>query len=263
MDKTKLIKNIVGKKLKTFGFDYLKKDGQCWIFYREVNGIKRYYEPEKDVVEQYFIIQEHRFMDALTARLATDAYGKESYYPLKGIDEYGIGEWLDYVDEESFCYKLNLIVNLFEKEGLAMLDSISMEESIIPTKEMADILFLNHKELDKEFIDEFNVDINSGDKENVDKWLKLIKGLICDSKDCSYEEVKELLVKIAAFLGERGCEILSQRWIFPPHFKVPSVVGGDPYHSFSVLSVVIDIWKGSTRSLLLLEDELRVMKQNV
>lgn len=56
----KIIKEIVGGRLKEHGFAFLKTDGVCWEFVREAHGFKRYYDPETDVVKQYVTIQEHR-----------------------------------------------------------------------------------------------------------------------------------------------------------------------------------------------------------
>lgn len=39
---------------------------------REATGIKRYYNPEIDIAEQYIIVQEHRFGKMLTVRFRTN-----------------------------------------------------------------------------------------------------------------------------------------------------------------------------------------------
>lgn len=56
-----------------------------------------------------------------------------------------------------------------------------------------------------------------------------------------YEEVKELLVKTAAFLGERLCDLCDMEWL-------PSVygVGGKyPYSTFSPLITVVSNYVGN------------------
>lgn len=60
MNKTQIVKKVVGEKLKDYGFRYLKTDCPCRIFVCEAYGYKRYYAPETDVVKQYINIQEHR-----------------------------------------------------------------------------------------------------------------------------------------------------------------------------------------------------------
>ena len=73
MNKTQIIKKVVGEKLKGYGFQYLKTDGPLRIFMREVHGYKRYYDPETDVVKQYISIQESGYGMGLTVRFETDA----------------------------------------------------------------------------------------------------------------------------------------------------------------------------------------------
>lgn len=72
MKKTKIIKEIVGERLKEHGFAFLKTEGVYWKFVREAHGFKRYYDPETDVVKQYVTIQENRFAKGLTVRFSTD-----------------------------------------------------------------------------------------------------------------------------------------------------------------------------------------------
>lgn len=63
MKKTQVIKQIIDEKLKDYGFAYQKTEGFCRIFIREAQGIKRYYDPENEVVRQYVSIQESSFPD--------------------------------------------------------------------------------------------------------------------------------------------------------------------------------------------------------
>lgn len=63
MNKTQIIKSIIGKRLEPYGFKYLKSDGISRVFLREVTGVKRYYDPENDVVKQYIDIQESRYRE--------------------------------------------------------------------------------------------------------------------------------------------------------------------------------------------------------
>ena len=60
MNKTQIIKKIVGEKLKGYGFQYLKTDGPLRIFMREVHGYKRYYDPETDAVPHRLPIRRAR-----------------------------------------------------------------------------------------------------------------------------------------------------------------------------------------------------------
>ena len=245
MNKTQIIKNTVGEKLKDYGFRYLKTDGPCRIFVREAHGYKRYYDPGTDIVKQYINIQEHRFGKMLTVRFSTDVYGYEIM--IHGIEElrkYGRGGWVEYTDEDSYREKLNLFVEIIIRYGLDLLEKMSHEEEIIPTKVMADKLFSQHTALCCAFIDKFNIKGSARRTEDIEEWFQIIKELLIDIREWSYEDAKDMLVMLAAFVGEKMCEICSYRWVFPEHFKTPSVVGGS---NFSPLDVAINIWKSKDK----------------
>lgn len=125
MKKTQVIKQIIDEKLKDYGFAYQKTEGFCRIFIREAQGIKRYYDPENEVVRQYVSIQESSFSRPLTVRLHTDAFGYGIDEELEELKKYGTGGWISYLDEESYKEKLRLLANLTVEYGLDLLDKIS------------------------------------------------------------------------------------------------------------------------------------------
>lgn len=243
MRKTQIIKEIIGRQLESFGFQYQKTDGQCRIFMREVQGIPRFYDPDNDVVKQYINIQESRFSREVTVRFSTDVYGYETECELEQLGKYGTGTWLGYIDEDTYKDRLQILANLIIEYGLDLLDKISVEDKIIPTKSMAEKLYNHHKELFESFINEFHIKANPKQEEDIDEWYQIVKKLIMDSAGQPYEDVKELLVSIAAFIGESACELCSKEWIFPEHFKVPAVCGGYSCSNISPLDVVVDLWK--------------------
>lgn len=126
----------------------------------------------------------------------------------------GIGNWFAYTDEDSFKKILNQMADIIEKHGLDWLAKISQEEETIVTKAMNEKLFLQHKELDREFIEEFHVKTVAQCEEDIDEWYRLINGIIEDIAGQSYEDAKEILVKIAAFIGERAYDVGFQKWEF-------------------------------------------------
>lgn len=243
MKKTQIIKQIVGERLKEYGFTYLKTDGPCRIFVREVQGIKRYYDPENQVVKQYINIQESSFSQSLIVRFHTDAFGYGLDEEIEELKKYGTGGWISYLDEESYKEKLRLLADFTVEYGLDLLEKMSHEEEAIPTKAMAEKLFEEHKQLADAFEEEYFVKTIVERPEDIDKWLDRIKEMLMDSVDLSYEEVKELLVKIAAFMGEKLCEMCSYEWLFPAHLEAPEVVGKYPSPKFMPLNIVVDTWR--------------------
>ncbi|MDE6749671.1 MAG: hypothetical protein K2K21_11525 [Lachnospiraceae bacterium] len=241
MNKTQIIKKIVGEKLKDYGFSFLKTSGPCRIFIRKVQGVKRYYDPENQVVEQYINIQESCHSQGLTVRFCTDVYGYEMDKSLEELRKYGTGTWITYLDEDSYKERLNTLVEMTIEYGLDFLETMSHEDEIIPTKAMSEKLFTNPKQLSQDFIEEYQIKAEPERLEEIDEWFHIIKKLMIDSAELPYEEVKELLTKIAAFIGEKSCEICSYKWLFPEHFKTPEIIG-KPYNLVP-LKVVVNAWK--------------------
>ncbi len=263
MNKTQIIKKVVGEKLKGYGFQYLKTDGPLRIFIREVNGFKRYYDPETDIVKQYINIQGSNFYKGLTVRFNTDVYGYEMVQELTELKKYGNNGWLVYTDENDYKEKLSILTELIIEHGLNLLEKMSSEEEIIPTRAMAEKLFNQHKELRNAFVNEFHINAVYNQPKEIDESFQPIKKLMMDTVELSYENVQELLVKIAAFIGEISCEMCSYEWKFPEHFKAPEIVGD--YPCFWPLDVVINIWKNKCedQSWKLLEEHIEVLKHSL
>lgn len=245
MQKTKIIREIIGTRIEPYGFKYLKTEGPCRIFVREVTGIKRYYDPDIQTVKQYINIQESQFAKSLIVRFHTDAYGHGMDVELKQLKKYSKTGWLDYTDENSYREQLKRIVVLIIKYGFDYLDQISVEEEIIPTKAMAEKLSQRCEQLDREFIEEYHVKRVPERVEDVDEWFRLIKQLIQDNAERPYEEVKEMLIKIAAFIGERDCELNQKKW--DKQGKLPFVSPVSPlslnYAAYSPLSLAVSLWE--------------------
>jgi hypothetical protein len=111
---------------------------------------------------------------------------------------------------------------------------------------MADALYANHEFLDKSFQEEFGVSAVITTEEDVDACFAAIKNAVISVKGDEYEDVKERLLKVVAFLGERVCEMLSQKWIFPEHLKTPytkPVNYCEGYRACKPLFTIVNWWK--------------------
>ena len=60
-------------------------------------------------MKQYISIQESSFSKSLTARFYTDVYGNEMVHSLAVLEKYGTGEWLGYLDENSYKERLHIL----------------------------------------------------------------------------------------------------------------------------------------------------------
>ncbi len=259
MKKTQIIKEIVGKKIEPYGFKYFKTDGPCRIFMREEHGIPRYYDPDDQTVRQYINIQESQYDTILTVRFETDAIVDLSDRPgfdeiLKELNPDKGSPWYVYEGEKGYRETLTVLADIIIKYGLDYLKSISVEDPVIPTKKMAEDLNTRYQELDRSLIAEYQINAVAKSEEDIDKWFQVIHKLLMETGEKPYEDVKELLLQIAAFIGERSCELLSQEWM---HFEIPVIAGGYPYPSFSPLARIVAIWKSKC------EDYWNVMESNM
>ena len=227
MNKSKIIKKIVGEKLKDYGFLFLKADGLSQTFIKEAHGFRRYYNPETDVVKQYIIIWQHRFTNAVTIHFKTDVSNKlvgKKLEVLRELNPDG-SDWFKYSDDEEYEKVLTQLAEIIIKYGLDFLYQMSIEEEITPTKAMADELYKNHRELDERFISKYKVNPVPQSLSDVEEWFRKLGQMIIAATEKPYEEVKELLVEMAAFIGERNCEILGEKWFFEEELKTPRTQG--------------------------------------
>ena len=201
MKKKKSVLEIIGKVVEKYGFIYNEKygDNLAWVFIREQNSI-----------QQRIHIVEHRFAKMLFLRFETTAWvwgssfiNASSCIP---ADKYNSckqgGVWL-YEDEESFRKTLKEFAEIIEKYGIDKLNEISTEEAIIPTNEMGKRLLESHEILSASFINKYQLKIAQWTKKDVLKWFELIAKIMIQRKEQDYENVKEELMEITAFLGEQ------------------------------------------------------------
>ena len=229
MNKTQIIKKTVGEKLKDYGFRYLKTDGPCRIFVREAHGYKRYYDPGIDVVKQYINIQESGYGMGLTVRFETDAVNGISGDDVKFLKEHNPNRlsatkrssWYFYSGEEDYKKVLLYLADLIIEYGLDHLDQMSIEEEFIPTKAMAEELFKNHAELDRQFLKKYEFKTVAYNMADIEEWFSKLKEMIISVSEKPYEEAKELLLEMAAFIGERHCELVGAKWFFEEKLKTP------------------------------------------
>lgn len=237
-----MVKDIVGEKIREYGFKYLKTEQQNYYFLREIGGVRRIYDPSDNRVRQYILIQKNRFDQLLTVRFFTDVYGNEMVHdvPLPNSEN----GWIRYRDNESYVRALEILVHVIECYGLEFLQNLSKEE-IIPTKEMSNNLFKKHQELEQKLIEKYSIKLMPESEGDIDDWFNLIKKIINDCIDEPYENVKNMLVEISAFLGNRACFLLSSQWAFPQHLKTPitSPSYNSKYHGFKPLITVVALWK--------------------
>ena len=83
-----------------------------------------------------------------------------------------------------------------------MLDELSAEEKTEPTAEMGEKLLTSYEALSEKFAKE-NMLFTKPSKENILTWFDVVGRKFEETKDMPYDQVQEMLVEIAAFLGEQ------------------------------------------------------------
>jgi len=146
----------------------------------------------------------------------------------------------------TFRETLLILWDIIKTYGLNLLKELSAEEEVIPTKEMAHELYTNHKSLDLAFQKEFTMDRVVKKREDIDAWFVKIREIIHDTQGMDYNQIKKTLLGMAAFLGERACEILDEEWVFPDYHKAPFTINKQhKYPAFHVLVAVVLWWKNN------------------
>ena len=210
MKKKKIILEIMEEPLKKYGFKYdengLYKGSGTWEFTRVIDGIT-----------QGFFIQQSNFSKLLYLNIYT------SLKPVGlrlGGPEFG-GDMLKkrWIYETDLDFK-NIITEYLDiiiKYGIDKLLEMSIIPKIIITKEMAEKLFLNHKELNKKFVEENNIFVEGDIKNKLIKWLELTGEIILKNKGSDFDEVKEIMIEAAAFLGEHVKKEVNGEWDLLKH----------------------------------------------
>ena len=211
MNKKKMIVEIIGNEIKKYGFVYgLEKAysaPRIWGFSREVNGII-----------QRISIQEHRFTKAFFLGFSTSAWGNTldkragTKIKLPNIYRNEQDHWY-YENEEDMKIIFTEFLDIIENYGLKEFERMSIEPEIIPTNEMGEKLINSYKSLSEVFIEKNQIKDLQMTSENILKWFELIESKFEQTKQSAYDDVKDMLLEMVAFLGEQLRQELKGKWI--------------------------------------------------
>jgi len=157
----------------------------------------------------------------------------------------GLNFW-PYQNESELERALTEFAEIIEKYGLDELTKLSAEDDkIIPTVEMGEKLFANYKLLNEQFITQNQIDIADTSKNGMSKWFDIIEAKMTETKNLPYEQVQDMLVEIAAFLGvqlEKGVE---GEWIKneDPRGVWVKIAKANILRVYWPLTSAIDAWK--------------------
>jgi hypothetical protein len=193
MNKIKIIKKIIGEQLKDYEFYYYKSEPNTWTF-------QRIYKDD----EQYISIFESNY----SRKIRLELYTSKDFYNVLEVrdfcpeweEKYGGHYSWEFNNEETFIHILNEFVFIIINYGLDALNILSettKESKIDITKNMYLDLYRNHLRLSQDFINTYNVSITNL-KQGIDIIIKIMK----EKQDVEYDEIKELLISMAAYYGE-------------------------------------------------------------
>jgi len=245
MKKKKMILDIVGKAIDKHGFVYnqdkVYSGSGFWGFVRDIDSIK-----------QRIFIQKNDFAESLYLNFATSAWGHSlaragTHSEIKlPQGEYSnvYDEWY-YETEEDFKKILVEFVDIIEKYGIDKLNEMSIEPEVIPTLEMAKKLLSSHTGLNENFIKNNKLNTDEVSKESVCKWFEVIERKFTNTKDEPYENVKDMLVEVAAFLGEQLRKEMGGEWKQRgQNIRNMSIHGLNTprYRIYTILASVVNMW---------------------
>ena len=243
----KIIVKTIGPEVEKNGFVYgLDKrygDKLSWGFTREVGNIK-----------QMIIIQKSYFMKEVGLSFDTTAWKRHNLPQASFQDFYNDRKEMYLYETEEDVEKIMMeFVELISKHGYKILEELSIEEQIIPTIEMADKLIKFYKALGEKFISDNKLSVIECSKEDMSDWFEIIEKKIIDTKAEPYENVQEMLVEIAAFIGEQLRKVVGGEWKQSRIEPRQVLIGGMNSYMMRVCGVLINVveaWKNQSTKRL-------------
>ena len=279
MKRENIILEIIGEGIKEHGFTYVRsKKKLSWDFTRKVGATTQWITIE----EEHFIWHPNK-PKALHLYFATDAYKSSPWSAIQMIpserlpepdeitkhvfasmiDERSVarsideckGQYWSFKTEEEYINILKEFVSIIEDYGLTRLKNLSVEKDegeIITTDEMGAKLFSSIQSLNEDFISRYELDVNDYSKENISKWFEVINQIITESSDTTYEKVQDLLIQIAAFLGEQLRKELGGEWRKGVSDRIIVISGmkSSNFTGYFPLDNVVESWKNKTTKRL-------------
>ena len=206
LNRGKLVRKYIGEGIAPFKFEYSGYLGDSWKFQKKFGQ-----------VTQTISIYPYRFDNhMITFELYTDARetGMVQAARIEGIeaDNYQYGYWKYEDSEESFIQVLEQMKEVLIKKGMKILKDLSVSPEIIADNEMVRNIYYRHEELSEKFIRENGIEVTGYDPENLDRWFEVIEKRVKVLQQGPYEDAKEELSEMAAFLGVQIIKYIGGEW---------------------------------------------------
>lgn len=207
--KGKLIRKYIGEGIAPFKFQYKGYVGDTWQFEKVQGNIR-----------QTIAIYLYRFdrgmmsFDLFTSARGTGIVQAGS---IEGVEtnSYLPGFW-KYENEEEFTQILMVMRDVLIKKGMKILRELSVEEKMVATNEMYHELYEKYEQLCNSFLKKTELLTTGFDPENINRWFDEIDKRVEILRQGEYEDAKQDLVEMAAFLGQQLVRYMGGEWT---HFQ--------------------------------------------
>ena len=212
INRGQLVRTYIGEGLAPFKFEYKGYQGDSWKFERNMKG-----------AVQTISIYPYRFdQSMITFELYTNVKNSEyaskigtnvvSASMLDGIVSNGqIRGYWQYGNEQELIQVLGEMKDVLIKKGMKILVELSKGLEEPDTAEMYREVYFHHDELCEKFMEKTGIVVTGFDEENIDRWFEVIEERTEILKQGDYEDAKEELMEIAAFLGNQLVKYLGGR----------------------------------------------------
>ncbi len=210
MNKTSVIKKIIGKTLEQEGFKYIRRErGIVWTFRRELNGVK-----------QEVYIQQHTAIDnEYKIMLWSSAKGHGIKEIGNVIPEYKDIEYWQAETDEEFNKVINFFDSFIQNYGFKLLDEMLTEKAdSFETPERKQYFKEHHEELVEKYDAIYHI-LGNGNREDQ---LRRIDEVLWEHREAEdtpekNEEIYNLWLGLAAILIEviqnsEGCQVHYDTW---------------------------------------------------
>jgi len=203
LNKTKIIKEIIGEAIKNYGYEYIGYSGE-WKFEKIDGNVKRY----------IYIVPYRHSKERITVELGTNLPETGRFQAIeftKNFDNH-IGYWNCMSDEAHFTIAIEKIKDALLQGGIPFIESYD-ENSIAKIYEDAELyLYNHHSELKVECMKRFEIEDDTFTEQSVNEWFEKFIKEEAKVRDDEKELIK-LCMQITALIGDCFCNYMGAKWI--------------------------------------------------
>jgi len=236
MRKKQIIENVLGKRLKLYGFAYDYYTHGRWQY-------KRVLETQ---VEQYVVVYRPHADNSLRLELSTSVQGGSVHTRDLSDDPKYANPFVSYADDDEFASILEAFGDFVIEYGLKKLDEISVPLFFFkPDEQMYRDLFDNNVKLADDFARKNSIDRD----EPLNASIAIIESIITqkDVEKRFDDESKLMLLELVAFFGNAIIREYGGQWEWENNYKRCYIryVNNEKWHRWDFLKWFTFAWEES------------------